>query len=202
LSPHILFLLVILVTGGPINLIFLVSTTFGAKGLIEWLFWNSFSNRLNAIPDFKNWKAVVNRSLLDHPNVGVALITILTDIATDVALVYFSLKTSLPMLWIFLSLLGCQALSSPIQGFLSDCFSQKKSLLFALIACLCAIGYATTFHWDGQPNDYSKQMLFVLCCKGLLGNVYVIARAAIAKVIKVETIKLNPKKQRQKTAKA
>lgn len=136
LSPHILFLIFTIATQGPVNLFFLISTTLGAKVLIEWIFWNSFSDRLNAIPDLKNWKTVINSSLLSHPNVGVALLAMLVDIVTDITLVYFTFKTSLPMLWIFLSLLGSQALSSPIQGFLSDCFSQKKSLVFGLIAGL------------------------------------------------------------------
>lgn len=189
LLPHILFLTFIFATNGPINITFLISTTIAAKVLVEWLFWKSFSNRLNAIPDLKNWKTVINNSLLSHPNVGVTLLVMLADIVTDATLIHLCLKAALPMLWTFLSLLGCQALSSPIQGFLSDCFSQKKSLLFALIVSLFAIGFTMTFHWEQQPNDFSKQMLFVLCCKGLLGNVYVIARAAIAKVIKIETIK-------------
>lgn len=39
-----------------------------------------------------------------------------------------------------------------------------------------------------KANECSTQMLYVLCCKGLFVNLTVIARAAIAEVIKVETL--------------
>ena len=42
LLPHILFLTFIFATGGPINLTFLISTTFAAKVLVEWHFLEWF----------------------------------------------------------------------------------------------------------------------------------------------------------------
>lgn len=139
----------------------------------------------------KNWRASVHQSLLSHPNVVVALLMILTDALVDITLLYTALKTSMPPIWIFLAFLGCQALSSPIQGAISDYFSQKKSIIFALAIGIVSMVLSLELPLDGKIQEASTPislMTLILCCKGLLGNLTVISRAAIAEVIKVETL--------------
>lgn len=209
--PHLITLIVVLISGmDPRGATPLILFTIGARLLGEWLFWRKFlPDRLDSEGRFRNWRSVVNQSLLSHPNVSVALIVMLGDICLDATLVYLALQTSISPIWVFLSLLGCQALSSPIQGALSDCFSQKKSLIFALIMGMVAGVAVGELPLDGKihaPSMYSVhsllglasftlpvQMFIILCGKGLLANLTVIARAAIAQVIKVETIE-NPRK--------
>jgi len=205
LLPHILTLCVLLSTGiSPRSVTFLIVFTIGAKLLGEWLFWNPCKSRMDSEVKLKNWRAAVDQSLLSHPNVFVSLLMILADALVDATLVYTALKTSLPPTWIFLALLGCQLLSSPIQGILSDYFSQKKSMLFAAFIGIIAAIFSLELPIHGKILDSSQfsflsltglssltvtmQMALILCGKGLLGNLTVIARAAIAEVIKAETI--------------
>lgn len=205
LLPHILTLCVLLMTGiPPRSVTSLIVFTVGAKLLGEWLFWNHCKRRMDSEPKLKNWRSVINESLLSQPNVIVGLIMILLDAFMDAVLVNVALKTSVPPIWIFLSLLGCQALAAPIQGGLSDIFSQKKSLLFASIMGMIAASAVAGIPLEGKVGETSMystisllsissfsadvQMLIILCGKGLLANLTVISRAAIAKVIKIETI--------------
>jgi hypothetical protein len=205
LLPHILTLCVLLITGlPPRSVTSLIVFTVGAKLLGEWLFWNHCKRRMDSEVKLKNWRAAVDQSLLSHPNVFTALLMMFADALVDATLVYTALKTSLPPTWVFLALLGCQLLSSPIQGVLSDYFSQKKSLLFAASIGIIAVIFSLELPVHGKIPDPSQfsllnltglssftlamQMALILCGKGLLGNLTVIARAAIAEVIKVETI--------------
>lgn len=205
LLPHIATLCLLLMTGIPARSVTsLIVFTIGAKILGEWLFWNHCKKRMDSEPKLKNWRLVVNESLLSHPNVIVGLIMMLLDAFMDAVLVNLSLKTSVSPIWIFLSLLGCQALASPIQGGLSDIFSQKKSLLFANVMGMIAISALSGVPLEGKSDGESMysiagllgissfstnvQMLIILCGKGLFANVTVIARAAIAKVVKIETV--------------
>lgn len=205
LLPHILTLCLLLMMGiPPRSVTSLIVFTIGAKLLGEWLFWNHCKRRMDSEPKLKNWRLAINESLLSQPNVIIGLIMMLLDAFMDVALVNIALKTSLPPIWVFLSLLGCQALAAPIQGGLSDIFSQKKSLLFATIMGMIATSAVAGIPLEGKVDETSMystisllgissfstdvQMLIILCGKGLLANLTVISRAAIAKVIKIETI--------------
>lgn len=205
LLPHVLTLCFLLITGiPPRSVSSLVVFTIGAKLLGEWLFWNFCRTRMDSYQELKNWRKVIDQSLLSHPNVGVALCTLFVDGMVDATLVYTALATPILPIWVFLALFGCQAISSPIQGLLSDYFSQKKSLLFAsligMIALILSLGLpldgemqdasqASLFNWVGLPSlTTTFPMALILCIKGLFGNLAVIARAAIAEVIKVETL--------------
>ncbi len=205
LFPHILTLCVLLMAGlPPRSVTSLIVFTIAARGLGEWLFWSHCQRRMDAEPKLKNWRSVINQSLLSHPNVIMGLAMILLDACMDAILVNTALKTSAPPIWIFLSLLGCQALAAPIQGALSDIFSQKNSLVFAMIMLMLAISAAAGMTVEGQTGEPSMyfileflgmssfsadvQILIILCGKGLLANLAVISRAAIAEVIKVKTL--------------
>lgn len=203
---HLVTLSMILIFGLPkCSITFLVIFTVGAKLLSEWLFWNHCKRRMDAEPKLQHWRSVVNQSLFSHPNVAISVILILMDGLIDVTLIKIALTTSLPPIWVFLSILGCQFLASPIQGYLSDFLSQKKCLLFAnimaLLAVLAVFGISLE---EGAKEplsnailtllglsslDPTTQMLFILCGKGLFANLTVMARSAIAKVIKIETVK-------------
>jgi hypothetical protein len=214
LLPHLLILFIILFTEIPPSaLLFMIAFTVGAKFLCEWLFFNFCKRRLDSEETLKNWRSVFNKSLLSHPKVIVALLVIVTDICLEITLVFMALKTSLPPIWIFIPLLGCQALSSPIQGLLSDYFSRKKSLIFALAMCfLCTVVVGEISgnikNQAGSVFSFSNllglssfttnvQILIIICCKGLLANLTVIGRAAIAEVVKFETLeRFAPSKKR------
>lgn len=205
LLPHILTLGILLLTGvPPRSITSLIVFTVGAKLLGEWLFWNHCKRRMDSEEHLKNWRVVIDSSLFSHNNVFTALLMILVDALFDATLIYTALKTPLPPIWIFLTLLGCQLLSSPIQGVLSDYFCQTKSMLFACCIGMVAAIFSIDLPVHGKPFDPSQfsllyltglssftvdmQMALILCGKGLFGNLTVIARASIAEVIKVETI--------------
>lgn len=205
LLPHILTLCILLLTGAPPRSVTsLIVFTIGAKLLGEWLFWSHCKRRMDSEEHLKNWRLVVDSSLFSRNNVFTALLMILLDVIVDALLIYTALQTSLPPIWIFLTLLGCQLLSSPIQGVLSDYFCQTKSLLFACCIGIVAAIFSMDLPVHGKPFDPSQfsllnliglssftvdmQMALILCGKGLLGNLTVIARASIAEVVKVETL--------------
>jgi MFS family permease len=121
------------------------------------------------------------------------------DLLADVMLIHTALKSSIQPSSVFICLLGCQIISSPIQGVFSDFFSQKKSLLFAsLIGTLCIFLSSQISQEKGSAKDIPSILassisainltIIFLCTKGLFGNITVIARAAIAEVIKMETL--------------
>ncbi len=205
LLPHILTLCFLLIMGiPPRSVASLVVFTIGAKLLGEWLFWKYYKYRMDSEDRFKKWRLIVNSSLYSHSNVIISVFMIFLDGLVDVMLVYTALKTPMTPVWIFLALFGCQLLSSPIQGVLSDYFSQKKSMLFAAVVGI------VTYILSGELPVYEKipdssqfsllnliglssftlsmQMVLILCVKGLFGNLAVIARAAIAETIKIETV--------------
>jgi len=198
--PHVLTLCILLVMKiPPKSVTSLVVFTIAAKLLGEWLFWGHFQRRMDSEPRLKNWRLVTNQALLSHPNVYVALLMMFADFLIDITLVYTALKTPISPTLVFLFLLGCQIISAPIQGVLSDYFSQKKSLLFAtFIGMLCIIlSLQISPENESAKNSFSNLLssvsvsnltIILLCVKGLLGNLTVIARAAIAEVIKVETL--------------
>lgn len=203
LLPHIGTLCILLVFGFPARSVTsLVVFTVGAKLLGEWLFWSHCKRRMDSEPNLKHWRSVINQSLWTHPNVSISLLMMAMDGFVDALLITMALKTSLLAIWVFLSILGCQALGSPIQGFLSDCFSQKKCLLFANVVGLLAM--VAVLGVSGEADESlshsiltllklslfapTTQMLIILCGKGLFANLTVIARGAIAKIVKVRTI--------------
>ena len=205
LLPHILILCVILITGLPTGSVAsLIVFTIGAKALGEWFFWKHCKRRMDSEVNLKNWRMAIKPDLLSHPNVFIGLLMVFGDVVVDSMLLYTALETSIPPIWIFLALFGCQALASPVQGLLSDCFSQKKSLLFAVVAGMIVARLSLEIPLHGKIPDESQfsvlnfiglssftvniQMAVILCCKGLFGNLTVIARAAIAEVVKVETL--------------
>ena len=198
--PHVLTLCVLLIMKIPPKSVgSLVVFTIAAKLLGEWLFWGHFQRRMDSEPRLKNWRSITNQSLLSHPNVYVALLMMFADSLVDITLVYTALKTSIPPTLVFLCLLGCQIISAPIQGVLSDYFSQKKALLFAAFVGMVCIFLSLQISPEKESaKDFLSTLassisvgnltIILLCAKGLLGNLTVIARAAVAEVIKVETL--------------
>jgi hypothetical protein len=121
LLPHLLFLCAFLIADvSPSHITPLCMSTIGTKLLGEWLFWKYCTKRMDSEGKLRNWRSVMNQSLFSHPNVLVALLLMFTDTVVDITLVRIALKTSIPPIWAFLALLGCQTLSSPFQGLLSD----------------------------------------------------------------------------------
>lgn len=170
LSSHVLFLLLLWLTGKSTSLGFLITASIGAKLLGEYFFWHVWTEDIKKFSNGAKWE--LNYDMLQHPNVQVSVGMIVIDCIADGTLILFALKASLSPLVAFLILLGCQGLASPIQGLYSDVRSQKNSLLFACIAtlgCLAATQQVPPI-WLG----------FLLGLKGILGNMTTIARAAIA----------------------
>lgn len=170
LSPHVLFLSLLWLTGKSTSLGFLITASIGAKLLGEYFFWRVWTDDIKEFSNGANWK--LNYAMLQHPNVQVSIGMIAIDCIADGTLILFALNASFSPLVAFLILLGCQGLISPIQGLYSDLRSQKNSLLFACITtlgCLIATQQVPPI-WLG----------FLLGLKGILGNMTTIARAAIA----------------------
>ena len=204
LLPH-LFILVLIWSFGiyPKSetsfIIFLAAFTVGAKILGEWLFCDHCKKRMASEGKLENWNSAVNRSLFSDPNVIISLMVLSMDFLIDATLIYFALKLPIPPLWIFLTLLGSQAMASPVQGFSSDYFSQKNSLLFALSMTMLFFFVLLAIPFDGDISistfsigeslgissfSATTQIFLVLFGKGILANTTVIARAAIATVVK------------------
>jgi hypothetical protein len=203
LLPHVFILCILLFIDSQRSITSMIIFTLAAKFLGEWIFWKHCKERMDSESKLKNWRSVVEQSLLSHPNVFTALLMMFADIFVDVTLVHTALKTSVPPIWVFVALLGCQMIASPVQGALSDYFSQKKSMLFAAFIGIAALIFSLEIPVEGKIWEtpmyllnltglssfpVAVQMAIILCGKGLLGNITVIARAAIAEVIKVETL--------------
>jgi len=202
LAPHLLALAVLLATGLNPPVISLIVFTIGAKILAEWLFWTKSADRMSEYTGRR--RVLTNHELLSHPNVWVSLLAICIDALSEATLIFVALKTSISPPLILFAFLGCQVLSAPIQGAVSDCFSQKKSLVFALVISMVAIAAAGAVSLDGttgnstmyhlidllylHPFTPAVQMILILCVKGLLGNTTVVARSVIVEVIKHKTI--------------
>ena len=154
LLPHILILgLLVMLGGSSLSVTFLIVCTVGAKLLCEWLFWTHYVRHMDAETKFQNWRSIVSSSLLSHPNVFNSLSMIVMDSLVEVLIVSAALKSSLPAIWVFLALYGCQMIAAPIQGGLSDFFSQKKSLLFAAFMGALALLVLIAVPLDGQAQD-------------------------------------------------
>jgi hypothetical protein len=136
--PHILVMFFLYIKDIKPYLVALLVFTILSKLLAEYLFWNTFNARIDRFVKDRNLE-VVNQSLFFHPNVLVSLGIICADTIAEGVLVLLALKTSLSPFVILLVLLGCQALSSPIQGLISDFSSRKKSLIFAMIITMIAV---------------------------------------------------------------
>lgn len=209
LLPHIIFLVMILDSSISIeSAVPFVIFTIGAKILGEWYFWRYFKKRMDGEKVLKNWREIVNRSLFSHSNVASSLFMYFADAFTDGILIYIALKMSISPILVLLVLLGCQALASPVQGFLSDFFSKKDCLLFAstmgVLAAVIALGIFFDRNAQGESTNAignlfgatsltpTMQIFLVLCGKGLFANLTVIARSAIAEVIKMKTLAESP----------
>ncbi|NGX38500.1 MAG: hypothetical protein K1000chlam2_01674 [Chlamydiae bacterium] len=200
--PHILFITVLLILKAPIFPSHLIIFAIGAKLLGEWLFLSFFRSRMDKIDSLSNWRSSITLDLFKHPNVILSSFMMLLDASLDVILIYMIIKVSIPLVWALLILLGCQALSSPIQGTLSDRFSRKSSLLFAMIANLIVLlafsGISSTSANQGSGliinllglSSFSTalQLLLLFGIKGLFGNITVICRASIAEIIRIKTL--------------
>lgn len=123
---------------------------------------------------------------------SIGLIMMLLDALIDANLINLALTMSINPVWIFLSLLGCQDLAAPVQGVLSYVFSRKKSLLFAnAMGQIALSAWAVIFSKEnssGISTGTNMQRVIMLCGKGLLANITVIARAIISEVVKTKTI--------------
>ncbi len=200
LVPHLLVLAILLIAGVNPPVIFLIIFTISAKILGEWFFRSRGAKKIDEKKDLPSCCIPNNQELLLHPNIWIALIIICVDVLAEGILVLNALKTAISPVLILFAFLGCQALSAPIQGALSDIYSKKKSLLFAVIASMLAIAVFGGVSLDGMPKNPSMnllnnlfrlhifspgvQMILILCAKGLLGNTTVIARSAIMEVIR------------------
>lgn len=204
--PHVLALTTLLLNGiSPTAILPLAAFTIGARVVGEWIFWNLFAKRMDSIENFRDWRTTLGPKVYSHPNFMIAAASMAIDAFADFVLVYIALKTSIPPIGAFLALILCQMLSAPIQGILSDYFSQKKSLILAAMVGMLALITAGEIQLDGKTSQPSMlsflrmiglssfvpatQMMFILCFKGLFGNLTVVARGGIASVIKIETQK-------------
>lgn len=148
----------------------------------------------------KDWRIVVNWSLLSHPNVVIASTYFFVDIAMEGVLIYFAIKLGLSPVWAFLALLGAQAAFSTVQGLISDIYSRKNSLLFTFaMGSLAFLAAETIFLGDRgllpllnalkiPSMELKTQILLILCWKGVFSNVGTVARVAIADVIRAWTL--------------
>lgn len=97
-----------------------------------------------------------------------------------------------------------QITSHPIFGSPSDLTSRKKSLSFAMISTMMAVAVMGEINTGKLPGTSSSslikllylypfsrqtQIIIVLCTKTIFGNGAVLARAAMAEVVGVETEK-------------
>lgn len=209
LAPHILALAFFLVIGNSPPLNFLLMFTVGAKLLAEWFFWTKSAERLNEKNILRTRRVVPNQELLSHPNFWIPALMIFVDAISEISLISLALKTALSPALILFTFLGCQALSSPIQGAMSDYFSRKNSLLFTLIVSMLILATTGSVLLDEAHNNSplfylinalyllspltpDSQMIVMLCLKGLLGNLTVISRAAMAELIKIKSFEKAP----------
>ena len=198
LIPHALFLIVLKMFKAPLPPIwFLIMFTIFAKLLGEYFFWNSWKDHTKAgTEDY--FFDVPEKMVFSNPNIITAIVAYLLDIGMEAVLIFWSLNASIGPLTVFLTLLLCQIVSSPLQGFFSDYYNRKNQLYFALGVGLIASanmyeivsGRATGHSPLSLINllcldsfTSSTCIILLLCLKGLMGNVSVIARSLLAEAM-------------------
>lgn len=198
LIPHALFLIVLKMFNAPLPSIwFLVMFTIGAKLLGEYFFWNGWKDCTKAANGGYFFDPP-ERVAFSNPNIIIAIVGYLLDISMEAVLIFWSLNASIAPLTVFLSLLLCQIVSSPLQGFFSDYYNRKNQLYFALGVGLIVLAnmYQVINGKDSGHSPLSLINLFcldsfrtstciilLLCLKGLMGNISVIARILLAEAM-------------------
>ena len=201
---HVAVLGIFLISGANPSVSSLIIFTVLSKMLAEKLFWKRAIDRMDEA-GLGNWRDLINRDLILHSNVWMSFLMIFADILLDIVLIYTAFKTSLSPVLILFIFLGCQLLCAPFQGLISDYFNKKKSLFFAIvigILVFLASGQVFSEGWDEHPSlglliirllylsscNPGVQMIVLLCLKGSLGNITVIARSCIARIVALEAI--------------
>ena len=198
LTPHVLFLIALKILSAPLPpLAFLIMFTIFAKLLGEYFFWNGWKNRVEVSPCDYLFD-VQNNTPVSPPRVIISIIAYLIDMGVEVVLIFWSSETSIAPLTVLLTLLLCQIVSSPLQGFFSDYYNRKNQLYFALGVTLIVLAtmfeiISERFHGHSPfslinllcLDSFAKStcILLLLCLKGLVGNISVIARALLAEAM-------------------
>jgi len=202
--PHALFLLgVILLHGKEAPLFFLFFTVL-ARVIGDWLFWKRFfPTEMDSGENFHDWRLSVKGILTSQSAAIKSMIDLVIDAITDVALVYLAFRASAPLMWILFTFSACQAVGAPIQGMIIHFFEKQNVRIFSMLITALATFLALEINGitpAGYVNAFglsyfspSIQICIVLGAKCLLAGTSVVAKATIAEVIKIETIKNSEK---------
>lgn len=199
--PHVLFLLIIVVSQSknatPVFLMFTVL----ARILGDWIFWTQmFPSRVGSSDSGKDWQLAVKNILFSKSKSISAMIDMVIDAGVDVLLVYMAFKASASPVWIFLVFSASQAAGAFLQGALMYVVSRKGLRLFSMIVTALAtlaalevngvVSNDSYMHMFGL-NNIAKPLatLLILGAKCLFTGTSVIGKTNIAETIKLETMK-------------
>lgn len=169
-----------------------------------WLYSRFFYSRMDDLKGMKSWRKRVSNPVYKHPNCVVALMALFVDAVCEGQLVTVALKSAVSPVWVLLTLLVCQAIAAPIQGFISDIRSQKRSLIFALLIGILSLALISQEFIDAffikelsvllpalkiASAATSARILCVMAIKGLVGNIFPVAMGAVGAVVYSQTQK-------------
>jgi hypothetical protein len=140
-----------------------------SKGLCEWLFWKRAAY---LVP---SWKGLWAMPSWAWRNLAICCVLILGELTCEIYLVYLCIQSGLLPACGFLYLSGCMVASAWIVGTLIEYLRRKVALITMFMGC--AIVTSLAFYNFESPVI---SPLVLLCCKGLLVHLALIARAAIA----------------------
>lgn len=147
--------------GGPIFLIIC------SKGISEWIFIKRCSQ---LIPPPSN--PALERSRQFTFNLGACFVFALLEVACEISLLIACIHSGMQPAWAFFWLACCMAASGWLVGALAESFRKKEILIYMVCGCV-----ATLFAAWAIPEKY---LLLLLCGKGLLVHVTLMARSAVA----------------------
>ncbi|MDN3505083.1 MAG: hypothetical protein P0S95_05875 [Rhabdochlamydiaceae bacterium] len=195
LFAQAIFIIVAILLKNSILIIPIIGFTIIAKILGDYVFFTLFSNSMDSFRELKNWKSIISKRSFFDAHVFIIMVFIIVDFFTDAFLVYGALQIVTSKELIFILLLTTQAICGPIQGVISDVYSQKNSILFAFGIAVIAV-FILLSNMEGAPFlelsilSLETQIFLAIGIKGVFGNIGTIARGALARNIKLETMKV------------
>lgn len=189
--PFIALLSYTVVSGGQQLVLMLFALAFLSKMLSEWAFWSyMFPNKLQRLGYQLKNKPHISEVILSDVSAVRGCSEIAIDVILDGVLLYFALKTGLSPALIFLTYGICQAVGSPLQGFILLIINGSGYRFFSMfltataIACMLdAAGVIEFTFWGNllglNKLDLSTKVLVLVASKSLLSGYAAIGREKI-----------------------
>lgn len=138
----------------------------------EYLFWKDWRKKISENLKTKEWSL----SFQYHINFIFGFFWIGLDVLCEVLLIKGTLNAKFPIIWAFLALIGSKAIGSLIMFVSCRIIGRKNTIMpfFVIVSCIILI---LIHHKEGLPLNWVLPLILV---KGLLGNLFPLAKTVIA----------------------